>query len=117
MIIKKLLGITAIAILTSCATIYAGNPGLGISWVCISNCTDNVDDSILLQRSPDLGTNWTSIASLATNILSYTDAVLPDRATFSYRVAAVASCCGTGDWSNVVSKTTKGKPIKVFLIN
>jgi hypothetical protein len=94
----------------------AANPGLSISWVCILNCTDYVDTETLIAQSPD-GTNWTIIASVATNVFAYDIVGLADRTNLCYRVAGANTLYGTGDWSNVVCKQTKGRPLKVYQAN
>ena len=93
----------------------ASNIGLRVDWTCISNCTDFTETGILLAQSPE-GTNWTIIATLATNVTGYTITNLPDLSTRCYRVAAY-NTSGTGDWSNVVCKTTTGRAPKVFQVS
>ena len=101
-----------IALIGFTATANASNSGLSLSWTCLSNCSDSSDTATLLQQSPD-STNWTLIATLATNVFSYNISNLVDRTTYCYRVASY-NPYGTGDWSNVTCKTTTGRPLKVF---
>lgn len=72
--------------------------------------TDNSDneDNFSLERSPD-GSNWSTIASLTANSVTYTDTGLATASSYYYRVRAQESGWYSG-YSNVANTTTLAIP-------
>lgn len=76
-----------------------------------------VESGFTLQRSPNGGTTWSTIATPGANVTSYSDTGVSASTTYSYRVCAY-NVTGSSAWSNVASATTpQGPTATVLLLN
>jgi uncharacterized repeat protein (TIGR01451 family) len=68
---------------------------------------DQSDDEtgFIIERSSDEGRTWTAIATVATNVSSYTDRLLPCHTGYSYRVRAT-NARGTSGYDAAITATT-----------
>jgi hypothetical protein len=85
---------------TNLAATVKSSSSIGLTW------TDNAGDEsgYYVQRSVD-GTNWSLIATLASNAVSFTDTGLSSGTAYSYRVYAFNSV-GNSGFSNTATATT-----------
>jgi hypothetical protein len=88
----------------------ASSSAIDLSW------TDNSSDetSFNIERSLD-GTNFSALASVGANVVTYSDSGLSPNTTYSYRVNA-ENAAGTSTYSNTASATTppdNGEPTAV----
>lgn len=77
---------------------------IDLSW--IDNSAD--ESSFKIERSPD-GLAWSQIASVAADVVSYTDSGLTPSTTYSYRVRA-SNIAGDSAYSAPASATTQAPP-------
>ncbi|MBC8008910.1 MAG: fibronectin type III domain-containing protein [Burkholderiales bacterium] len=81
-----------------------------LTWT--ENATD--ETAVVVQRSPDGTTGWTTIATLAANAATYQEISLTASTTYHYRTYVVAPG-GDSLPSNVASVTTSALPAEVAL--
>jgi hypothetical protein len=72
------------------------------------------ETGFVIERSPDGTTGWTSIASIGSNVTSYSDTGLSATTQYFYRIYAV-NALGSSDPSNVASATTQAVSSTTYL--
>lgn len=85
-------------------------PTVHVGRVELSWTDSNYEDSYAVERKPASATNWTMLASVGSNVLSFADTTVAPTASYSYRIKATALSV-TSIYSNVRTVTTPELPL------